>query len=84
MRTSPFNLPWGASVFAKITATNVKGSSSQSNQGNGAVIITLPDPPLNLAENTAVRKALTLALNWNQGVFNGASSVIDYRINIAE
>jgi len=48
---APFNLPYGSSIFAKIVATNIKGDSIESNAGNGAIIVTIPDPPINLVEN---------------------------------
>jgi hypothetical protein len=49
VRAAPFNLVWGSSVFAKIIAGNVVGSSEASPIGNGAVILTVPDAPTNLA-----------------------------------
>jgi len=48
LKAAPFNLPWGAHVFANIIATNAYGSSTISQNGNGAQILTNPDPPLNL------------------------------------
>lgn len=48
LRQEPFNLIWGDSVWAKVTATNVYGDSVQSVEGNGAVIITYADAPLYL------------------------------------
>jgi len=50
---APFNLPWGSRVYTKIVATNIKGDSEESDAGSGAVIITYPDPPINLVENVA-------------------------------
>jgi hypothetical protein len=46
--TLPYNLPWGASVYARIEATNVKGTSVVSLTGNGGVIMREPDAPLDL------------------------------------
>jgi hypothetical protein len=43
LRASPFSLAWGTSVYAKIVAKNVYGSSLESSAGNGAVITTTPD-----------------------------------------
>ena len=54
LRSSPYSLTWGSSVYAMITATNVKGNSAQSSAGNGAIILTVPDAPLNLVDNTAI------------------------------
>jgi hypothetical protein len=76
----PFSLPWGSSVYAKIVAENVKGLSTQSNAGNGAVIVTIPDPPINLQENLAQRSVSTLGITWEEAAQNGGTSVIDYRV----
>ena len=45
---SPYNLPWGTNVWATVQARNVIGSSETSNEGNGSIIVVVPDPPLNL------------------------------------
>lgn len=60
--TTPYNLDWGDSVYAKVAATNEKGTSSQSSSGNGAKIITYPDAPISLSEDVAVRTYYTLGL----------------------
>jgi hypothetical protein len=46
--STPFLLVWGSSVFASVTATNAYGSSLPSIGGNGAIILTVPDAPVNL------------------------------------
>jgi cellulose 1,4-beta-cellobiosidase len=70
-------------VFAKISATNEKGTSSQSSAGNGAVIITYPDAPTSLQENAAVRTYSTVGLTWTASATNGGTPVLDYRISYA-
>jgi hypothetical protein len=50
LRDAPYSLEWGTSIFVKVVALNVYGSSQKSLEGNGAVITTYPDAPLNLAE----------------------------------
>jgi hypothetical protein len=42
---------WGSSIYARIVATNILGSSYVSEEGNGAIILTYPDAPINLVEN---------------------------------
>jgi hypothetical protein len=44
-------LPWGSSVFAIVTAVNIYGLSLESSAGNGAIILTVPDAPVMLANN---------------------------------
>ena len=56
-KADPFNLDWGRRVWAKFIATNVKGDSEESDPGTGAVIISNPDPPVNLVENYSQRTA---------------------------
>jgi hypothetical protein len=52
LHEDPFNLPWASSVYAKIVATNIYGSSEYSVAGNGAVIYAVPDVPVTLTENS--------------------------------
>jgi hypothetical protein len=52
-----------------------------SKAGNGAVILTNPDAPLNLAENYSERKATSLGLSWSLGVQDGGSPVLDFIIS---
>lgn len=54
LRASPFFLNWGQSVYAKVIAGNIVGDSDYSAVGNGAVILTVPDKPINLANVAAV------------------------------
>jgi hypothetical protein len=55
LRSPPYSLEWGASVFTKVFATNIYGNSLVSDEGNGAIITTTPDRPINLAEDTVQR-----------------------------
>lgn len=55
-----------------------------SNEGNGAIIITTPDPPINLQEDYSQRTKSTLAITWEEAAFNGGAVIQDYRILIAE
>jgi hypothetical protein len=79
-RNAPFSHAWGSSIFAKVSATNIKGVSAMSDAGNGAKIITKPDPPTNVQENTLFRSVTTLGIEWTAPVENGGSNVLDYRI----
>jgi hypothetical protein len=65
LREEPFSLAWGDSLYAKVTAVNLYGSSSESLVGNGAVLLTIPDAPLNLANEPRVTSAYQIGLNWN-------------------
>jgi hypothetical protein len=77
-KAEPFNLPWGASIYAIVSATNVKGESENSDEGNGCVIITSPGTPTNLIEDTLLRSKSTLGLQWTAPDTDGGSSVLDY------
>jgi len=63
-RGAPFNLAWGSSILAKIVATNVYGDSVPSESGNGAVILTYPDAPVNLANNVALTSSSQIGFSW--------------------
>jgi len=55
--TSPYNLPWGSSIWATVLATNVIDSSGTSPAGNGAIILVTPDAPRNLRNIAAITNA---------------------------
>jgi len=44
----------------------------------------IPDAPINLANDAEVTSAYQVGLSWNEGVYNGGSSVIDYQVSFAE
>jgi hypothetical protein len=48
---------WGMSVFATISATNIYGTSIDSISGNGAVILTVPSPPVELSNIPSLTNA---------------------------
>lgn len=54
---APFNLPWGSSIFATITAENFYGFGDESDAANGAIILTNPDAPLVLANDEPITTA---------------------------
>jgi hypothetical protein len=85
----PYSLSLGESVEAKLYATNVQGDSLESAIGDGALIITIPDPPVSLTEDELQRSATNLAITWDiittVGIpEQGYSAVVDYRVSIAE
>jgi hypothetical protein len=61
-------------------AYNLYGSSAESAVGNGAIILTSPDAPLNLAEVVSARAATSITFTWIAGPTNGGAPVIDYAI----
>jgi len=67
LRAAPFSLSWGSSVFIKVEAVNTYGISSISLEGNGAVILTKPDSPIDLTEVVASKTATTISLTWQEG-----------------
>ena len=57
LRSDPFTIDWGSSIHAKVRATNIKGSSDYSADGNGAIILTVTDAPVNLANVVTITSA---------------------------
>lgn len=55
--SAPFNLALGQQVFVQIIAYNIYGNSSLSTLGGGAIIVSVPDAPLNLANNVVITNA---------------------------
>lgn len=82
-RTSPYDLPWGSDIYAKVITVNIYGDSLSSVEGNGALIRTTPDVPTDLAEDYNERTKSALGITWIMPVFTGGVPIIDYRISIA-
>jgi len=81
MKDAPFNLAWGTSIYAKIDAINSYGISELSDAGNGAVIITYPEAPVDLTEVIAERTSTSITFSWSEGLDNGGTPVLDYRVS---
>jgi hypothetical protein len=81
LQASPFNLPWGSNVFAKVIAINVVNPSDISDPGDGAVILTNPDSPTSLANVAIITDATRVGLTWSAGAAAGGTPVLDYRIS---
>lgn len=77
---APYSWPWGSSINAKIIASNVYGNSLPSPSGNGGVIVTNPDLPINLADAPSITNSVQIGLTWAEGAANGGTPVLDYRI----
>lgn len=75
---------WGASIYAKVIAINIVGNSLISDEGNGAIILTNPDAPTDLANVPAITASEQIGLTWNKGAADGGSPVIDYKITYGE
>lgn len=68
-------------MFAKVLAYNKYGDSIESEPGNGAIIITFADAPIDLAEVAILRTHSSISFTWAQGLSNGGSPEIDYRVS---
>ena len=81
MIASPYNTAVNDSIYAKVSAINVYGESSQSTEGNGAVYTTVPDGQRLLSEDSLQRSSTEIGLTWSNGESDGGESLIDYRIS---
>ena len=84
MRASPFELPWGSSVFVKVSAQNIRGTSAFSTPNNGAIILTYPNAPILVvvSEQTAGEQ---ISLTWNKVVWpnDGGTPVQTYTVLVS-
>ena len=80
VKASPYLLPWGVGVYARVMATNNLGDSVKSLAGNGGVILTNPDAPVDLLNNEQQTSGSQISLVWTEGTNNGGTAVIDYTI----
>lgn len=84
LRAEPFELEWGAHVYTKVVAINVYGASIESEIGNGAIIITNPDAPMNLLEDSTYRDSSTLGLKWDEGFQDGGNTITQFVLSMKE
>jgi len=80
LQQTPFDLPWGSSIYAKVSAVNIMGESQSSQGGNGAVILRVPDIPVNLQNQAAFSNAYSISIQWSDGADSGGTPIIDYRV----
>jgi hypothetical protein len=78
---APFSLDGGSDIYATVIAVNYYGSSVESEPGNGAKVVLVPDAPLLVRDDPSVTSATVAGLLWTDGVSNGGKSVIDYTIS---
>ena len=64
---APYNLPYGSSIYAKVTATNDYGTSARSEEGNGAVILTVPTK-VTVSNSLFETNASQVTIKWTQAV----------------
>jgi hypothetical protein len=57
LRAAPFEVDWGKTAHARVSATNIKGTSDYSEVGFGGTIEKAPDAPINLADNPDLTNA---------------------------
>jgi hypothetical protein len=82
LSTAPYHMTWGDSIFAKVTATNAIGDSVESGSGNGALLITYPDAPVDLQNVPSVTNATQIGISWGAPPAAGGSVILDYTVSI--
>jgi hypothetical protein len=65
--TTPFDLPWGTIVNAKVSATNIKGMSEYSPAGTGGTIMTTPDVPADFQKDFQNSNSQQITIIWELG-----------------
>jgi hypothetical protein len=57
LRTTPYSIEWGLSIWATVTALNIYGPGQESEPGNNAIILAIADAPINLADVPSITNA---------------------------
>lgn len=60
----PFEIPWGSSIWARVQAVNVIGSSSFSSAGNGAILLSVPGAPTDLENIPETTNGFQIGISW--------------------
>jgi hypothetical protein len=73
----------GQTYSFKVTSRNTVGSSLQS---ESVLILAakIPDAPIDLNNVPGITTGYIIGLDWNNGVYDGASQVIDFEIHYAD
>jgi hypothetical protein len=80
LTAAPYSLLKGYTVYVKVVAVNDYGDSIPSQAGNGAIIVLVPDAPLNFENDPTITTRTVIGLQWSDGVSDGGTAVIDYRL----
>ena len=51
-----------------------------SPEGTGAIILTIPDAPINFLNVPSITASSQIGLSWSDGISNGGTQVIDFTI----
>ena len=68
----------------KVVAENKFGDSDLSIPGDGAVIQTVPDAPINIVNEVAITSDNKIGLKWENGLSDGGSPVESYTVFYAK
>ncbi len=65
LKSAPYLLTKGDSIYAKVISTNLYGDSEVfSEVGNGAVIENVPDSPINLTNDLETTTDTVIKITW--------------------
>lgn len=81
LTSPPFSLAWGQHVYARVSATNIKGTSPYSDAGNGDLVAISPDVPTGLSNVPAITTASQIGLTWVEGTTFYGLPVLDYTLS---
>jgi len=62
-------------------ATNAYGDSAISDVGRGAIMVLMPDAPINLQDDQLTTSDSVVRFTWSDGASNGYQPIIDYRVS---
>jgi uncharacterized membrane protein (UPF0182 family) len=77
---TPYSLPWGSNIYAKVIAYNIYGDSLVSEPGYEAIILTTPDAPISFEETILMRTENSITFTWSPGPADGGAPILDYNI----
>jgi hypothetical protein len=80
LRATPFEIPWGSSIYARVLSVNVVGESAYSAVGNGAIILSIPSAPYNLENDALVSGKSEIKFDWYEPLETGGTTILDYRV----
>lgn len=79
----PYKLKYGSSIYAKVSATNIYGTSDVSEAANGAIILDVPST-VSISNVPAGTNANKITVQWSEPADNGGTDVLDYELYYAK
>ena len=79
LRENKYDLQWGDTIYASVSAQNAVGDSARSATGQSEPVYTIPSEPT-IHDDIKVTSAVSVGLKWDVSISDGGTPIIDYAV----